>query len=73
MNYGGEQIMKNEQQCEEKCSVCEQKNDKGIHICEIYICENCEREIVCSDVSDEFYKYYLQKLRKLKHSLLNIS
>ncbi len=57
----------------EKCSVCELKSQAGIHICDIYICETCEREIVNSDVSDEFYKYYLQKLRKLKHSLLNIS
>ncbi|OIJ17685.1 hypothetical protein BKP37_03520 [Anaerobacillus alkalilacustris] len=65
-------IMK-EKQCVEKCSVCEQNNENGIHICDIYICENCEREIVNSDVSDEFYRYYLQKLRKLKHSLLNIS
>ena len=72
MNYGGEQIMK-KGHCQEKCSVCEQRSNQGIHICDIYICENCEREIVCSDVTDEFYKYYLQKLRKLKHSLLNIS
>ncbi|MFN7253052.1 MAG: sigma factor G inhibitor Gin [Anaerobacillus sp.] len=57
----------------ERCSVCEQKQEAGIHICDIYICEACEREIVSSDVSDEFYRYYLQKLRKLKHSLLNIS
>jgi hypothetical protein len=57
----------------ERCSVCEQKKEAGIHICDIYICETCEREIVSSNVSDEFYRYYLQKLRKLKHSLLNIS
>lgn len=58
---------------EEKCSVCEQKKEEGIHLTDIYICSNCEREIVNSDVNDEFYKYYLQKLRKLKKSLLNIS
>lgn len=57
----------------EKCSVCEKKHEVGIHICDIYICDVCEREIVSSNVSDEFYRYYLQKLRKLKSSLLNIS
>ncbi len=57
----------------EKCSICEQKKDKGIHICTIYICEACEREIVYSDVNDEFYKYYLQKIKKVTLSLLNIS
>lgn len=63
----------NEERRKETCSVCEQNQEKGIHICDIYICESCEREIVRSDVSDEFYRYYLQKLRKLKQSLLNIS
>lgn len=62
-----------EGQKKEKCSVCEQKQENGIHICDIYICESCEREIVNSDVTDEFYRYYLQKLRKLKQTLLNIS
>lgn len=61
-----------EEKCS-KCSVCERNNSKGIYICDIYICESCEREIVSSDVNDEFYRYYLQKLKKLKHSLLNIS
>ncbi len=65
----------NEDLCRETCSVCEQRTEKekGIHICDIYICGSCEREIVSSDVSDQFYKYYLQKLRKLKQSLINIS
>lgn len=63
----------NEGQKKERCSVCEQKQENGIHICDIYICESCEREIVNSDVTDEFYRYYLQKLRKLKQTLLNIS
>lgn len=64
-----------EERCKETCSVCERRTvkEKGIHICDIYICESCEREIVLSDVSDPFYKFYLQKLRKLKQSLLNIS
>lgn len=72
MNYGGERLM-NERQNIKKCSVCELNKETGIHICDIYICHDCEREIVTSDVTDEFYKYYLQKLKKLKHSLLNIS
>ncbi|WNF37102.1 sigma factor G inhibitor Gin [Bacillaceae bacterium IKA-2] len=65
----------NEEQYRETCSICEQRalKEKGIHIYNIFICESCEREIVSSDVGDPFYKYYLQKLRKLKQSLLNIS
>ena len=63
----------NEGHTNEKCTVCERSNALGIHIFDVYICNDCEREIVSSDVSDEFYRYYLQKLRKLKHSLVNIS
>ena len=55
------------------CTVCEQTKEDGIHICDIFICEVCERKIVASDVDDDFYKFYLEKLRKLKHSLVNIS
>lgn len=57
----------------EKCSVCELKKNKGIHILNLYVCEDCEREIVVSDVSDEFYKYYLQKVKRINESLINIS
>lgn len=57
----------------EKCSVCELEQRKGIHILKLFVCESCEREIVRSEVDDEFYKYYLKKIREINKSLINIS
>ncbi|UTW70573.1 hypothetical protein KHA80_10250 [Anaerobacillus sp. HL2] len=42
----------------------------GIHIHDIYICEKCEREIVKSDVDDEFISTICKKSCKIKQSLL---
>nr|WP_096203276.1 sigma factor G inhibitor Gin [Bacillus sp. FJAT-45350] len=50
----------------ETCLVCEEKKTSGIHLFEHFICECCERKMVLTDTNDEYYHYYLKKLRKIK-------
>ncbi|MCA0993658.1 MULTISPECIES: sigma factor G inhibitor Gin [Bacillales] len=54
----------------ECCLVCEEHSFKGIHICDRFICHDCERKVIQTDTSHENYQFYLEKLRKLRLSRL---
>jgi hypothetical protein len=47
------------------CIVCEEPREKGLIICGQFICADCERAIVSTDVSDERYQYYIQCMKKI--------
>jgi hypothetical protein len=47
------------------CIVCEDPKDRGLHICGQFICEDCERDIVATDVSDARYRYYIECMKKI--------
>lgn len=49
----------------ETCLICEEKKEVGIHICDQFICETCERKLVNTDTGDSSYGFYLEKLRNL--------
>nr|WP_084279228.1 sigma factor G inhibitor Gin [Anoxybacillus tepidamans] len=49
----------------ETCIVCEQLKKQGIRIYTKFLCIDCEREIVQTDVHDPRYQFYLQQLRKI--------
>lgn len=49
----------------ETCIICEEAKQKGIHICEKYICMECERKIVDTDVESKAYRWYVQKMRQI--------
>ncbi|UOF91785.1 sigma factor G inhibitor Gin [Fodinisporobacter ferrooxydans] len=50
---------------EDVCIVCNVRRSAGIHIWGQFICDVCERNIVKTEVSDEKYYYYIQKLKKI--------
>ncbi|MGG1572741.1 sigma factor G inhibitor Gin [Fictibacillus sp. NRS-1165] len=50
----------------ELCLICEEYKETGIHILHQYICMDCEKKIVSAETNDEYYKHYLNQLRKLK-------
>ncbi|WP_078556436.1 sigma factor G inhibitor Gin [Bacillus alkalicellulosilyticus] len=49
-----------------ECVVCNQSKIDGIHLFDHFICVTCEREMVKTDPTDEYYHYYLEKLRKIR-------
>ncbi|MCL6585072.1 MAG: sigma factor G inhibitor Gin [Anoxybacillus sp.] len=49
----------------ETCIVCEQPKEQGIHIYTKFLCIDCEKEIVRTDMIDPKYRFYLQQLKKI--------
>ncbi len=47
------------------CIVCGNMTSSGIHICEEWICIDCENEIVQTDVGDEKYPFFIHRLRQI--------
>jgi hypothetical protein len=53
-------------QLEETCLICGRQNVEGIHICNQLICNSCQKKIVDTDVTNWKYKFYMNKLAKLR-------
>ena len=47
------------------CVLCKQQMEDGIHLCEVHVCEECERKLVDVNVDDQTYPLYVEKLRQL--------
>jgi hypothetical protein len=46
------------------CIMCDLPKQQGIHILTQYICEECETEIVHTDVSQEKYLFFVSRLKQ---------
>ncbi len=49
----------------QRCIVCEQEQNDGIAICEQFICQRCEQEMVNTDVQDEKYPFFIHQMRRI--------
>jgi len=63
-------MMQSQLKCESKsdlstCIVCSKQKEMGIHIWEQFICQDCEEEMVRTDVLDERYVFFIQQMRKI--------
>lgn len=47
------------------CMVCDQPKVNGIEIVSEFICDECEAEIVRTDVKDVKYPFFVHQLHKL--------
>ncbi len=47
------------------CVMCGEQKENGIYIHSGFICDQCESEIVKTEVTDEKYNYIVQRLKKL--------
>ncbi|MBU9713712.1 sigma factor G inhibitor Gin [Evansella tamaricis] len=54
----------------QECLICEEEKNKGIHLLNYFICENCETDIVKSDTGDQGYELYVNRLKKVKNALI---
>ncbi|MCL6600828.1 MAG: sigma factor G inhibitor Gin [Alicyclobacillus macrosporangiidus] len=48
-----------------QCIVCQQEKADGITVCGQFICMDCERAIVSTDVSDVRYKHYVDCMKRI--------
>lgn len=49
----------------ERCGVCEEEKEKGIQIYRLFICDECERNMIHTEPKEEKYRYYLKKLKNI--------
>lgn len=53
----------------EICLVCERAKNKGIHLLNYFICEECEFHIVHTETNEKGYRYFLERLKKIRNAL----
>ncbi|HJV45216.1 MAG TPA: sigma factor G inhibitor Gin [Bacillota bacterium] len=53
------------EQTDKICIVCGNKREEGITIWNSFICHTCEQEMVRTDVMDEKYSFFVEKMRNI--------
>lgn len=48
-----------------KCIICEHHKTRGITVCDTFICEACEREMIRTDVQEAKYPVFVKRLRRI--------
>ena len=49
----------------ETCMICGQQQTEGLHIVEEFICADCEREMVHTDVWDAKYPFFIHQMKQV--------
>jgi len=52
----------------DQCVICEEKKAEGIFLYTIFICTQCEYNIIHTNVREEKYNYYVKKLKHINSS-----
>jgi len=47
------------------CAICEEEKNDGIRLYTLFICTACEHNIIHTEVREEKYRYYVQKLKNM--------
>ncbi len=47
----------------ERCGICEEEKKDGIHLYTMFICCECEHNMIHTEPREEKYNYYLRKLK----------
>lgn len=53
-----------------RCIICDEMKEEGIHLHMLFICGPCEHNMIHTDVREEKYRYYVQKLKNVDQSAL---
>ena len=46
-----------------KCVICDETREDGIQLHMLFICASCEHNMIHTDVREEKYRYYVNKLK----------
>lgn len=55
----------NDERVTRKCIVCDEDKEKGIAIYGTFLCDQCERAIIKTDVKEPEYLLYVERLRHI--------
>ncbi|MFD1673579.1 sigma factor G inhibitor Gin [Alicyclobacillus fodiniaquatilis] len=64
--------MESKPQALSACIICHAERAQGIRICGQFICLDCERDIVHSDVNDAYYQHYVKEMKRIWLSALSM-
>ena len=53
-----------------RCGICEEDKTEGINVYRLFICCECERNMIYTEPREEKYNYYLQKLKNMNQPTL---
>ncbi|TGB00840.1 sigma factor G inhibitor Gin [Halobacillus salinus] len=59
-----------EQSC---CSVCSKRTSKGIYVLNVFLCHECEQEMVNTPVEDPKYQFFVDQMSKAHHQSMIVS
>ena len=54
----------------ERCGICEEEKERGIHLYKMFICTECEQNMIHTEPREEKYRYYLRKLKNMNQPRL---
>lgn len=52
------------------CTICEEEKEQGIHLYTLFICKDCEYNMVHTEPHEAKYRYYVQKLKNMNQAQL---
>lgn len=55
----------------ERCGICEEEKERGIHLYKMFICTECEQNMIHTEPREEKYHYYLRKLKNMNQPTLH--
>ena len=55
----------------EYCGICEEPKENGIHLYSMFLCSECEHNMIHTEPREEKYQYYLSKLKNIKQPKLH--
>lgn len=67
---GTEVEMMSKPMMHERCVICEEEKELGIHLYKLFICSECERNMVHTEPREAKYHYYLKKLKNMNQPTL---
>ncbi|WP_181351110.1 sigma factor G inhibitor Gin [Thalassobacillus sp. CUG 92003] len=53
------------------CGVCHQEKEAGVYLYKLYICPECEKDIIQTAPEDERYQYYVKQLKDISSSVIH--
>ncbi|GFR38383.1 carnitine-CoA ligase [Insulibacter thermoxylanivorax] len=53
----------------EVCIICGRDQQTGILICDQLICEQCEQEMIRTDVKEEKYHFFVDQMKKIWYKM----
>lgn len=58
-------LPENQEPDEAECIICGETKSAGIRICQQFICEECEAEIVRTDALDVRYPFFINRMKRI--------